>query len=148
MAGGIKGAESNGRSRSRGKPPDAVVRHFELVWRVRELEERGHSVRNACRIVQQKYYADRTEGSIRQTYVELTTPKAFARPGAVRNSYGYISADQWKLTSQARKRLIDLCRRIEFLFAKTAHEAGENHQPLGLMGLTRKFPARTKRGSN
>jgi hypothetical protein len=119
--------------RKRGKPPTEVANHLMLVLQIKERVDKGHSVRNACRLVRDKYYPSRSVGGIKSTYLELTTPKSYARPGAVKNDYGYISADQWELTSQARNRLIDLCRRIEFALAEEAHAKGEKAQPLGLI---------------
>ena len=129
--------------RGRGKPvkPATVEDHLMLVLRVKERVDKGQSIRSACEIVQRKYYPGRSAAGVRQTYVELTTPKAFARAGAVSNSYGYISADQWELSSQARRRLIDLCKRIEFyLYRHGAREDGRRPQPIGLIGRAA-FPA-------
>ena len=100
---------------NRGRPPDATFDHLELYSRVQEFVDNGHSVRNACRLVKNKYYPDRAEGGIRQTYIELTTVKVDPKEKPERD--GYIHGDKFK-PSPVRARMMDLYRRLAWYFSK------------------------------
>lgn len=97
----------------RGRPPEKKMDHLFLYSRVRAYMEKGHTLRNACRLVKRDHYPDRSTEGIRQTYMELT--RTWLKPGARPDSDGRIHADQYTW-SPARERMWDFYRRLGSYF--------------------------------